>query len=276
MLCLVKLAGTGTVRFVKRHNRNRQEYLLIPTLPHPFQQPNLCLASLTGEAGVSHSGLVQTARTPSAPFFPSLLTPPRLSLTGEGGFSPRRVPEQQDGLLTAVGKLRVGNYQTSYPSPASGCCCAPHRPRAHPSGAGTALWGSHSCVRLAHTPVCGAGTHTRAGLAPPCPQNPQCEWAPRLGLTQALPEQPHLHPGCARNWESKDGTQRGGTGAMGRGMSGGLAGPYLHLCRAKPGHWSPQVLQGWPRSGSPDAVSCKEQQSERRLRDGRDGNGHRG
>lgn len=36
-----------------------------------------------------------------------------------------------------------------------------------------------------------------------------------------------------------------------------VAGPYLHLCRAKPGHWSPQVLQGWPRSGSPDAVSCK-------------------
>lgn len=153
LLCLVKLAGTGTVRFVKRHNRNRQEYLLIPTLPHPFQQPNLCLASLTGEAGVSHSGLVQTARTPSAPFFPSLLTPPRLSLTGEGGFSPRRVPEQQDGLLTAVGKPRVGNYQTSYPSPASGCCCAPHRPRAHPSGAGTAVWGWHTHPNGAGTPV---------------------------------------------------------------------------------------------------------------------------
>lgn len=36
-----------------------------------------------------------------------------------------------------------------------------------------------------------------------------------------------------------------------------VAGPYLHLCRTKPGHWSPQVLQGWPRSGSPEAVSCK-------------------
>lgn len=66
-------------------------------------------------------------------------------------------------------------------------------------------------------------------------------------------------------WSSE--TPRGGSAggsptrdAVSLPPSGGdtrVAGPYLHLCRTNPGHWSPQVLQGWPRSGSPEAVSCK-------------------
>lgn len=34
-------------------------------------------------------------------------------------------------------------------------------------------------------------------------------------------------------------------------------GSYLHLCKANPGHWSPQALQGWPLSMRPSPVNFK-------------------
>lgn len=37
----------------------------------------------------------------------------------------------------------------------------------------------------------------------------------------------------------------------------GFKASYLHLCKANPGHWSPQALHGWPLSIRPSPVNFK-------------------
>lgn len=37
----------------------------------------------------------------------------------------------------------------------------------------------------------------------------------------------------------------------------GFDASYLHLCKANPGHWSPQALHGWPLSIRPSPVNFK-------------------
>lgn len=40
---------------------------------------------------------------------------------------------------------------------------------------------------------------------------------------------------------------------------------YLHLCKANPGHWSPQALHGWPLSIRPSPVNFKTKRQHKRV-----------
>lgn len=51
------------------------------------------------------------------------------------------------------------------------------------------------------------------------------------------------------------------------GMSLGIPckGSYLHLCKANPGHWSPQALHGWPLSIRPSPVNFKTKRQHKHV-----------
>lgn len=40
---------------------------------------------------------------------------------------------------------------------------------------------------------------------------------------------------------------------------------YLHLCKANPGHWSPQALHGWPLSIRPSPVNFKTKRQHKHV-----------